>query len=38
MPFITPITFTPCTQRQSFGVVSQTFAFGAATPALLKSR
>ncbi len=37
MPFTTPVTFTPKTQRQSFGVVSQIFELGAPTPALLQS-
>ena len=37
MPWTTPITLTPCTQRQSFTVVSHTVEDGAPTPALLHS-
>ena len=38
MPWTTPITLTPCTQRQSFTVVSHTVDDGAPTPALLHRR
>ena len=38
MPWTTPITLTPCTQRQSFTVVSHTVDDGAPTPALLHNR
>src|SRR5580693_1083133 len=34
-PLTTPVTLTPNTQAQSFGVVCQTLALGAPTPALL---
>ena len=38
MPLTTPVTLTPNTHVQSLGVVSQTLALGAPTPALLQSR
>ena len=38
MPWTTPITLTPCTQRQSLTVVSQISDDGAPTPALLHRR